>query len=40
LKRSFQDLKKELLGGDKQKERSSSLEDQIKGFFKGLPFGK
>lgn len=40
LEEKLQDLQKDLLGGDKQKEKPSSLEEQIKGFFKGLPFGK
>jgi len=40
LEKKLEDLQKDLLGGDKQKEKPSSLEDQIKGFFKGLPFGK
>ncbi|MFC1567396.1 AsmA family protein [Thermodesulfobacteriota bacterium] len=40
LEKKLEDLQKELLGGDKQKEKPSSLEEQIKGFFKGVPFGK
>jgi len=40
LEKKLQDLQKELLGGDKQKDKPSSLEEQVKGFFKGLPFGK
>lgn len=40
LEKKLQDLQKDLLGGDKQKDKPSSLEDQIKSFFKGLPFGK
>lgn len=40
FEKKLEDLQKELLGGDKQKDKPSSLEDQIKGFFKGLPFGK
>jgi len=40
LDKKLQELQKGLLGGDQQKDKPSSLEDQIKGFFKGLPFGK
>jgi AsmA protein len=33
-------LQERLLGGDKQKGESKSLEKQLKGFFKSLPFGQ
>ncbi len=40
LEKKLEDLQKKLLGGDQQKDQPSPLDEQIKGFFKGLPFGK
>jgi AsmA protein len=40
IEKELPKLQERLLGGDKQKGESKSLEEQLKGFFKGLPFGK
>ena len=34
------DLQKRIFCGDENKDTSKSLQEQIKGLFKGLPFGK
>ena len=40
LEKELPKLQERLLGGDKQKGESKSLEKQLKGFFKSLPFGQ
>ena len=40
IEKELPKLRERLLGGDKQKGESKSLEEQLKGFFKELPFGQ
>jgi len=40
IEKELPKLQERLLGGDKQKGESKSLEEQLKGFFKKLPFGQ
>ncbi|MBU0698773.1 MAG: AsmA-like C-terminal region-containing protein, partial [Proteobacteria bacterium] len=40
IEETLPELQKSLLGGDKKKGDTKSVEEQIKGIFKGLPFGK
>ncbi len=40
IEKKLPELQEKIFGGDKQKGESKTLEEQLKGFFKGLPFGK
>lgn len=39
IEKKLPELQEKIFGGGKQKGESKSLEEQLKGFFKGLPFG-
>lgn len=40
IEKKLPELQEKIFGGDKQKGESKSLKKQLKGFLKGLPFGK
>ena len=40
IENKLPDLQKRIFGGDEKKDTSTSLQEQIKGLFKGLPSGK